>query len=100
MTVYLVISLPKIPFMHRVGQNRIYTVYIRYFCGIFGREITKYTVIYGVYIRFWPTLNINDGARYRCFVLDIAGAARAAHKRVAHKRRVQKKYMHTQSHVH
>ena len=25
---------------------------------IFGREITKYTVIYGVYIRFWPTLII------------------------------------------
>jgi len=26
--------------------------------GIFGRDITKYTVIYGVYIRFWPTLDI------------------------------------------
>jgi len=24
--------------------------------GIFGREITKYTTIYGVYIRSWPTL--------------------------------------------
>jgi hypothetical protein len=36
----------------RVGQNHIYTVYIRYF----GREITKYSVIYGVNIRFWPTL--------------------------------------------
>ena len=23
--------------------------------GILGREMTKYTVIYGVYIRFWPT---------------------------------------------
>jgi hypothetical protein len=23
---------------------------------IFGREITIYTVIYGVYIPFWPTL--------------------------------------------
>jgi len=33
--------------MTRVGQNHIYTVYIH---GIFGREITKYTVIYGVYI--------------------------------------------------
>ena len=27
-----------------------------YLYGIFGREITKYTVIYDVYIRFWPTL--------------------------------------------
>ena len=25
--------------------------------GILGREITKFMVIYGVYIRFWPTLN-------------------------------------------
>jgi hypothetical protein len=24
--------------------------------GIFGRETTKYTVIYDVYIRFWPIL--------------------------------------------
>ena len=25
---------------------------------MFGREITKFTVIYGVYIRFWPTLDM------------------------------------------
>ena len=35
------------------------TIYIRCKYGIFGREITKYTVIYGVYIRFWPTVNID-----------------------------------------
>ena len=29
---------------------------IRCMYGSFGREITKYTVIYGVYVRFWPTL--------------------------------------------
>ena len=40
----------------RVGQAR--TIYIRFTYGIFGAEITKYTVIYGVYIRFWPTLLI------------------------------------------
>jgi hypothetical protein len=34
------------------------TIYIRFIYGIFGREITKYTVIYGVYVRFWPTLDI------------------------------------------
>jgi len=33
------------------------TIYIRCIYGIFGREITEYTVIYGVYIRFWPTLD-------------------------------------------
>jgi hypothetical protein len=37
-----------------VGLAR--TIHIRCMNGIFGREITKYTVIYGVYIRFWPTL--------------------------------------------
>jgi len=39
-----------------VGMAR--TIYIRCIYGIFGREITKYTVIYGVHIRFWPTLRI------------------------------------------
>ena len=34
------------------------TIYIRFIYGIFGRESTKYTVIYGVYIRFWPTLHM------------------------------------------
>ena len=56
----------------RVGHNLTYTVYVRYFwqgnhqiyghirCiyGIFGREITKYMVIYGAYVRFWPTLGV------------------------------------------
>jgi hypothetical protein len=27
--------------------------------GVFSREITKYTVIYGVNIRFWPTLHVD-----------------------------------------
>ena len=34
------------------------TMYIRCIYGICGREITRYTVIYGVCIRFWPTLPI------------------------------------------
>jgi len=32
------------------------TIYIRCIYGNVGREITNYTVIYGAYIRFWPTL--------------------------------------------
>jgi len=40
--------------IYRVGQNHKCTVYVQYF----GREMTKYTVIYGAYIRFWPTLQI------------------------------------------
>ena len=39
------------------------TIYIRCIHGIFGREITRYTVIYGVYIRFWPTLHMYHSAR-------------------------------------
>ena len=44
--------------MSRVGQNHRYKiyVYIRYFC----REVTKYTVIYGVYLQFWPTLQMRQ----------------------------------------
>jgi len=42
---------------YRVGQNHIYIyIYVRCMYGILNREITKYTVIYGAYIRFWPTL--------------------------------------------
>jgi len=33
------------------------TIYNRCIYGIFGRKITKITVIYDVYIRFWPTLH-------------------------------------------
>ena len=49
----------------KVGQN--YTVYVRYFwqgkspnvCTVFlAGKITKCTVIYGVYTRLWPALNI------------------------------------------
>jgi len=53
-----------------VGLAR--TIYIRCLYGIFGREITKYMVIYGVYIRFWPTLlicshtNAGKAKLYRC----------------------------------
>jgi hypothetical protein len=39
-----------------VGLAR--TIYIRCVYGIFGREFTIYTVIYSVYIRFWPTLHM------------------------------------------
>ena len=61
--------------IYRIGQNHICTVYgdlnwqrciyrlarttyVRCICGDSGREITKYKVMYGVYIRFWRTLYI------------------------------------------
>jgi len=43
-----------------IGSAR--TIYTRFIYGVFGREVTKYTVIYGIYIRFWPTLGIHLGA--------------------------------------
>ena len=45
-----------------VGLAR--TTYIRCIYGNFSRDFVKYTVIYGVYIRFWPTL-------YMCIVQGI-----------------------------
>ena len=49
MTVCSMIPLPKILYIHRVGQNHIYTVYIRYFW--LGNH-----QIYGVYIRIYTVL--------------------------------------------
>ena len=46
-----------------VGLAR--TIHIRCIYGIFGREIIKYTVIYGVYIRFWPTLVVRNFFKHR-----------------------------------
>ena len=44
---------------NRVSLGLTRTIYIRSIYGIFGREFIKYTVIYGVYIRFWPTLRFS-----------------------------------------
>ena len=40
-------------FLNKLG------LYIRCVCGISGSKTTKCTVIYGVYIRFWPALFLN-----------------------------------------
>jgi len=39
------------------------TINIMCIYGVFGRETTKYTVIYGAYIRFWPTLDMSIDMR-------------------------------------
>jgi hypothetical protein len=44
-----------------LGLARTIYIYGAYIYGIFSREIAKYTVIYGSYIRFWPTLPIPQG---------------------------------------
>ena len=41
--------------MRRVGQNYIY--------GVFGGEITRYTVEYGENMRFWPALPVRACCR-------------------------------------
>ena len=52
-----------------LGVARI--IYIRCIYGIFGREITKCTVIYGAYIRFWPTLCITHTRTHTCLNLGL-----------------------------
>ena len=54
----------------RVGQN--YTFIGIY--GNFGRELTIHTVIYGVYIQFWPTLKIIDIVRCACPPTDVCAS--------------------------
>ena len=51
-------TLISVP-ISRVGQNHIDILYTHRIHKIYGREITEYTVIYGVHIRFWPTLPIS-----------------------------------------
>ena len=48
---------PEKAHISRVGQNHRHT-YIYLVYGVIGRKITIHMVIYGVYIRFWPTLHI------------------------------------------
>jgi len=55
----------------RFGQKHRYTVYMH---GISGREITKYSVIYGAYIRFWPFLYV--GIRLYTYGYTCVGLAR------------------------
>jgi hypothetical protein len=56
-------------YAHRIHMVLANPVFIRCMYGLFGREITKYTVIYGVHIRFWPTL---------C-MCDFCGGSRSTH---------------------
>jgi len=58
MTVHSVIPRQKMLYVHHIFIGLARTIHIRCVYSIFGREFTKYTVIYGVYIRFWPTLLI------------------------------------------
>jgi hypothetical protein len=51
MAVWLRVQMNHI-FM--VVQNHVYTIVN----GIIGREFSKYTAVYGVYIQFWQTLHI------------------------------------------
>jgi len=43
------------PYQIELGLAR--TIYIRCINGSLGREITRYTVKNGVYVRFWPSLD-------------------------------------------
>ena len=43
MTVYLFISLPKIPYIHRIYMVLANPNYVWCIYGVLGREITKYT---------------------------------------------------------
>jgi len=62
------------------------TIYIRCPYGIFGLEITKYTVYIYVYIRFWPTLYIAHAHARTC-----------AHAQQRHARADVHTHMHTQA---
>ena len=55
--------------IHALSLGLARTIHIQCIYGIFGRDITKITVIYGAYIRFWPTLTyIHTSATGGCTV--------------------------------
>ena len=61
--------------MARVGQNHIYIyIYIRCTYGVFGLEISKYTVCIYVYIRFWPTQHMAPASHSNATVSVLAKA--------------------------
>jgi len=47
--------------LHLAAKSPNKRSYTKYLYVTFGREMTKYTVIYGVHMRFWPTLNKAQG---------------------------------------
>jgi len=78
MTVCLVIFLPKMPYTHRIymvladpTNIRSYTVHIHMYGS--GQPY-KYTVIHGVYIWFWPTLQMYGHTR--CIYMVMANPTR------------------------
>ena len=91
MTVYMVISLPKIPYMHRIYMVLANPKYTGIY-GTFGREITRHTVMHGAYIRHTVQANLtqvqmgrNNGAEGQkqqiCFEEDCGVCATTeAHK--------------------
>jgi len=75
-----------------VGLAR--TIYIRCTYGIFGLEITKYTVYIYVYIRFWPTLHWSHEKTPALLQCRARGAALRAG--IGHKQNLK----HTHTHTH
>jgi hypothetical protein len=64
----LFVSAVNPPTLHPFHLGLAKTTYTVYIHGTFGRESTKYTVIYGVYIRFWTTLLAPFGWCAGCFL--------------------------------
>ena len=56
----MVVSLLKIPYIYRVGQNRIYIPYMTVYMVI---SLPKYRIC-TVYIWLWPTLRIYTVCTY------------------------------------
>ena len=72
--------------VHKVCQNRFAkTIYKRCISGYFGREITKYTVICGVYIWFWPTLRTCTSCMAVCLLVSLLAQSLHAHRKYAQK---------------
>ena len=98
----------------RVGQNHTYIhTHIRCIYGDFSSEIALHTVIYGVHVRFWPTLricktwdwmahrtNVDCSVRCTCLVL-IRHVCTLTHTHIyIHAQTLPRTYTHTHTRTH
>jgi len=65
--IHTVLANPKHS-TEQVGVKLARTTHIRYKHSVSGREITKYTVIYGVHLLFWLTLQVGHNGHWNTMV--------------------------------
>ena len=91
--------------IHALSLGLARTIHIQCIYGIFGRDITKITVIYGAYIRFWPTLtyihtSATGGCTVACVRVHLCVFTQATTRAHTHVHTCTHTRTHTRTHTH